>query len=331
MTTNTTQLLEGVPAVLDVIFLTYYYGMFLLIACVNVPGNILVIVTVLRHEPLRQPCNYYISSLAVSDLILGFVYPLYNISHIGIPAITCPLGKWSVCRILVSQVLALEICSSYHLVAITVTRYIAIVHPLRYHHYITTRSTAIWIPIIWVLSEGIAVAQYTFYDPVDYKGICRYELIFSLHHVGILFVIQLFLPLTVMVGLYCKIARIARRHAKVMSLHEPPRPSPYRISVSRSSSIFGREVKSTIMVSILLFSFAVGWTPMVIYFFVSIACETCHVNRYIRASARILLYMTSAVNIFIYAGRLGDFREFIRRDLRKTFRCVVNKLQRNTN
>lgn len=63
------------------------------------------------------------------------------------------------------EVLALEICSSYHLVAITVTRYIAIVHPLRYHIYVTTKTTTIAIAVIWILSQGSSLVMYTMYNP----------------------------------------------------------------------------------------------------------------------------------------------------------------------
>lgn len=76
------------------LFYVYYYGMFSIIASVNIPGNILVIRTVMRTPNLRQPCNFYIVSLAVTDLLIGFIYPVYNISHLEhVPEISRPLGK----------------------------------------------------------------------------------------------------------------------------------------------------------------------------------------------------------------------------------------------
>lgn len=38
---------------------------------------------------------------------------------------------------------------------------------------------------------------------------------------------------------------------------------------------------------------------------------------YFRATARLCLHMNSAVNIFIYAGRLSEFRSALRKDLSK--------------
>lgn len=78
----------------DIGFLVYYLGILFVIMCVNIPGNCLVISTVLRHDTLRQPCNYYIVSLAVTDLLIGIVYPIYNISHLSSMApISDALGK----------------------------------------------------------------------------------------------------------------------------------------------------------------------------------------------------------------------------------------------
>lgn len=77
----------------DIVFFTYYYGTFILIACVNVTGNILVITTVGRYEKLRQPMNYLIASLAVSDLFIVIIYPVYNVAHIKIYYIQNALGK----------------------------------------------------------------------------------------------------------------------------------------------------------------------------------------------------------------------------------------------
>lgn len=75
-------------------YILYYYGIFCVIFVVNICGNFLVICTVVRHRTLRQPCNYILLSLAISDVFIGIIYPLYNISHLDtVPGISQPLGK----------------------------------------------------------------------------------------------------------------------------------------------------------------------------------------------------------------------------------------------
>ncbi len=53
-----------------------------LIAVVTIVGNTLVLVVFLKRAELRVPANYFIISLAFSDLIQGMTYTCYNISHL---------------------------------------------------------------------------------------------------------------------------------------------------------------------------------------------------------------------------------------------------------
>ncbi|XP_062613671.1 thyrotropin-releasing hormone receptor-like [Saccostrea cucullata] len=298
-------------------------GCFFIITCIIIPGNILVIRAVMRNPHLRTPCNIYIVSLAVTDLLLGVMYPLYNVAHLEhVPEVSRLLGQWSVCRFLLTEVYALGISCSYHLVAITVTRYVAIFYPLRYQSYVTTKSTKYTIFTIWVLSHCTCVLMFTLYKPEKYSsryvGVCRYELIFSVTHAIILLTIQVFLPVLIMLTLYARIVRVARHQAKAIALQE----RVLRNKCDRSSNAFNfirrQELKSTVMVSVLLGFFISVWTPMIILFFHQITCvENCVQSPFIRATCRILLYMNSAVNVFIYAGRLPEFRKSIQKDITK--------------
>lgn len=81
----------------DVLFNLYYYGLFFTLTLINIPGNILVVTTILRHRQLRHPANYFLVSLAFSDLLMGFLYPVYNVSHLEeIPAVSGALGKFNI-------------------------------------------------------------------------------------------------------------------------------------------------------------------------------------------------------------------------------------------
>ncbi|CAI9738277.1 octopamine receptor beta-2R-like [Octopus vulgaris] len=289
-------------------FYIYYYGMFCLVAVVNLTGNSLVISTIIRHRQLQYCCNWFLLSLGFSDLLQGFVYPIYNLSHIEISAISEPLGAWSLCQFLLTEVLALDLGSSYHLVCITVIRYIAVVHPLKYHNYVNEKRILVCIVFIWLSTQTTIILLYTIHIPEgEYVGACRYENIFRFAHTNILFIIQLFLPVTIMTCLYIPLIRIARKQAKVIAIQE--------CSVTRSA-ITSQERKSTYMVTSLLGCFAIFWTPTVIYFYASIALKG-NINHYIRATVRILLFMNSAINVFVYAGRDGEFRNILKKDLKK--------------
>ena len=77
----------------DIVFYTFNIGLICLISVVNIVGNTLVIQSVLRHRTLKVPGNYFILSLACSDLIAGIIYPFYNVSHMVIGDVLNVLGK----------------------------------------------------------------------------------------------------------------------------------------------------------------------------------------------------------------------------------------------
>ena len=94
---NGTELMEMAPMPPptpdDIIFYTINIGLICLISTINIIGNTLVIQGVLRHRTLNTPENYFILSLACSDLVMGIIYPFYNVSHMEIAGVLEVLGK----------------------------------------------------------------------------------------------------------------------------------------------------------------------------------------------------------------------------------------------
>lgn len=80
--------------VTDIVFSIYYYGSYSLLTVVNIIGNSFVIAVIIRHEKLREPHNYFMVSLAFSDLLVGVAYPLYNLTHLENHHIQAILGKY---------------------------------------------------------------------------------------------------------------------------------------------------------------------------------------------------------------------------------------------
>ena len=78
----------------DIIFYTIYFVLLFTLSVVNFIGNGLVIYCVLRQRKLRVPGNYFIVSLACSDLASGIVYPVYNISHMESVEIQKSIGMY---------------------------------------------------------------------------------------------------------------------------------------------------------------------------------------------------------------------------------------------
>ncbi len=67
----------------DAVAYPAFYLLFMsIIAAVTIVGNTLVIVVFLKRAEVRVPANYFIISLAFSDLIQGVTFHCYNLSHL---------------------------------------------------------------------------------------------------------------------------------------------------------------------------------------------------------------------------------------------------------
>lgn len=136
-----------------------------LIDLIVVLGNILVIVAVLTTRTIRQiTCNYYIVSLAVSDLLLGIlVLPFSSVYEIVdywvFPSFFCVI--W-----LSTDVLSCT-ASILNLLCISLDRYLAISRPLHYHRFSTPKFIFIMIAAAWVLSILISVAPVLGFEAME--------------------------------------------------------------------------------------------------------------------------------------------------------------------
>ena len=115
-----------------------------LVAICAVFGNGLVIIVFSRERKLRRRTNYYIISLATADLLVGlFAIPFAILASIGLPT------NLYACLFTVSVLVVLCTISIFCLVAVSIDRYWAILHPMGYSRTVRTK-TAIG-EIYWIL------------------------------------------------------------------------------------------------------------------------------------------------------------------------------------
>ncbi len=112
-------------------------------------GNLLVCVAITKTPKLRKVVNYYLLSLAVSDLLVcAFVMPLAIYQEIT--------GEWRMstvtCRVWVLFDVLLCTSSIWNLCLVSIDRFLAITKPIKYTKYRTPRNAAIAIFLIWLIS-----------------------------------------------------------------------------------------------------------------------------------------------------------------------------------
>ncbi|CAH1115755.1 unnamed protein product [Psylliodes chrysocephalus] len=119
--------------------------MFIIIAALF--GNLLVIVSVMRHRKLRVITNYFVVSLALADMLVAIWAMCFNFS------VEVSGGKWIfgyfMCDVWNSLDVYFSTASILHLCCISVDRYYAIVQPLDYPLIMTNIRLVLMLAVVW--------------------------------------------------------------------------------------------------------------------------------------------------------------------------------------
>lgn len=128
---------------------------YLTIFLVGVLGNSLTCAVILRYRVMQTPTNYYLLSLAVSDLLvllLGMPLELYDMWQ-NYPFL---LGEGG-CYFKTFLFETVCFASILNVTALSVERYVAVVHPLKVRHMTTRAHVKRVIFLLWLMSMLCAV------------------------------------------------------------------------------------------------------------------------------------------------------------------------------
>ena len=184
-----------------------------IIIIIIVLGNGLVIVAIAADRQLKGVQNWFIASLAVSDLLVGvFIMPLSLANEL--------MGYWAfgdvLCQLWLSTDVLLCTASILNLCLISLDRYWSITRAISYLRKRTTRRAALMISVVWTLSAIICfppLAGWSRPQPiVDGRPLC----VLSEEPGYVLYSIigSFYLPLGVMAVVYVKIYLAARWRAR---------------------------------------------------------------------------------------------------------------------
>ncbi|XP_078422400.1 muscarinic acetylcholine receptor M2-like [Cetorhinus maximus] len=197
----------------EVVFIVIVTGS---LSLVTIIGNILVIVSIKVNRHLQTINNYFIFSLACSDLIIGvFSMNLYTTYII--------IGYWPlgpvVCDLWLSLDYVVSNASSMNLLIISFDRYFCVTKPLNYPVKRTAKVAGMMIAAAWVLSfilwaPAILFWQFIIGERTVSEGEC-YAPFFS--NPAVTFgtaIAGFYLPVTIMVILYMQISRASKSRVK---------------------------------------------------------------------------------------------------------------------
>ena len=182
------------------------------VALLSVLGNILAIITFVKTQKLRTSPNYYITSMAVSDLLFVVTeWPLFSRSRYSVFGQSLSTFQ---CKIVNYFGPVSYAVSVFSLVLITVDRYIAVVFPLKVART-SGKIRALFIVLSWIVPI-VVVVPYPYFSrsaEPDELLICPTDtggLTFKIYYI-VGFVLYYCAPLIIIITLSVRIMKTLRR------------------------------------------------------------------------------------------------------------------------
>ncbi|XP_043935201.1 melatonin receptor type 1C-like [Protopterus annectens] len=226
------------------IFLT---SVMIFISVMDIFGNTLVILSILRNKKLRNAGNIFVISLSAADLMVGvYSYPLVSIATL--------YNKWILgdlqCKISGLIHSLGHIVSVYNIMAIAINRYCCICHSLKYDKLYSMRNTYCYVFLTWSFSI-ILLLPIIFFDVLQYDErvhFCAFIFTVKPSLTSTMAVIHFLIPVTIVIFCYSRIWILVIQ-------------VKYRIRQENKQKLKPAEVRNFLTMFAVFILFAVCWSP----------------------------------------------------------------------
>ncbi|KAM9350127.1 neuromedin-U receptor 1-like [Symphorus nematophorus] len=296
---------------------------YLTIFLVGVLGNSLTCTVILRYREMQTPTNYYLLSLAVSDLLvllLGMPLELYDLWQ-NYPFL---LGEGG-CYFKTFLFETVCFASILNVTALSVERYMAVVHPLKVKHMMTRAHVKRVIFMLWVLSmlcavpntslHGIRVLEPMFGRQFPQSTICTIIKTWMYKWIILISTLVFFLlPMLIISILYLLIGLQLRREKMMTVVDTRCSFGPESLSRSHKQKLSKRNLQVTKMLCVLVVVFGLCWAPFhmdrLMWSYVDTSSDQ-HLMVYeaVHIISGVCFYLSSAINPILYNLMSTKFRE----------------------
>ncbi|XP_032885423.1 melatonin receptor type 1A-like [Amblyraja radiata] len=263
---------------------------------VDLVGNSLVIVSVLRNKKLRNAGNAFVVSLAIADLVVA-IYPfpliLTAILHNGWVHgyIHCQMSGF---------LMGLSVIGSiFNIAGIAINRYCYICHGMKYNKIFSHRSTLCYVLLVWMFA-CLAIIPNLFVESLQYDRriySCTFvQSVSSLYTVTVV-VIHFILPISIVS--YCYL------HIWIFVIRVKRRVKP-----ENRSRINPHDFRNFLTMFVVLVLFAICWAPLnFIGLGVAVNPKLAKlIPEWLFVASYFMAYFNSCLNAIVYGVLNHNFR-----------------------
>ncbi|KAF7202449.1 neuromedin-U receptor 1 [Nothobranchius furzeri] len=307
---------------------------YLVIFLVGVVGNVLTCTVIVRNKVMWTPTNYYLFSLAVSDLLvllLGMPLELYELWQ-NYPFL---LGKGG-CYFKTFLFETVCLASILNVTALSIERYIAVVHPLRAKYVVTRTHAKRVILTVWCVSVLCAVPNTSLHgvliihvrstgpagvvnQEIPDSAICTLVKPRWMYNLTIQLTTFLFfiLPMATISVLYMLIGVQLKREKMRQALEAKSGFGKDSFCNIRTQQQKARRRQVTKMLFVLVVVFGICWAPFhtdrLMWSFISDWTDShLEIFEYVHIISGVFFYLSSAVNPILYNLMSTRFREMFK-------------------
>lgn len=294
-------------------------GILILMATACLLGNSLTCIAVYRNPRLRTSTNLYLIALAISDVINGCI-----VMSLAVGVLITggwPYGE-ALCNFHAFFTLFSVYVSPTTMGLTAYNRYVRIVKPQDYSRIFTAVRSKLYVAAIWLTVAGYVsipkLAGWTEYGFIPGYAVCTIvhpTETMKITHYSIVVSLFFLLPLGVATVSYYKVFTTINRHNLNMASTIQTEEQETRITA--------KEIKITKSLAIVVLAFGLCWIPFWVIAVMQRFTSDAVVPRNVQLLCTFLLFFSSTINPFIYAGMNPSFRA----EFRRTLLCKAKSLQ----
>ncbi|XP_031556387.1 melatonin receptor type 1A-like [Actinia tenebrosa] len=268
----------------------------LLIGLIALGGNLLVVISIYRNPILRKITNYFVFSLAMTDIM----YCLFGLSF---TLVSLAEGRWIfgtvTCHFQSIWTQSLTYISMYTISIMAINRFVRVCKSSKYNSMFNHTTSLVVICLVWVLSFGIVsiasgIPNSLFYSKFDpSRAMChnfysREDTVINISTI-IFIVANIVFQMFIIIFCYFNVFKTIKKHTN---------------SVAPSSNTGGlgtspREIKITWTLFAVLLGYVSTWVPVLIVMLIS-NISPHHLSRETQMIVTYAGTASSAINPIIY-------------------------------